>query len=424
LTATDRSGSAGRKRSSVGLQQLVRCAFQALLFKRTIRTLYKARVGRQPRCLHEQVGFEAPGQRAAGGSVSGNSDSAADLPSAASRSPNGPTVPTPRQTPAAEAQGQPQAQTRRSRAPQSDAPQAGQGQSWKAEFAALEAEIRQRNYSANTLKAYRRWARKFQSFTRSKTPSALTTADVKAFLSDLAVAQKVSASAQNQAFNALLFFFRHVLKREFGKVEGVVRAKQRRYIPVVLSPREVQAVLAEVEPPYDLMVKLLYGCGLRISECLALRVNCLNLDMGVLTIHDGKGGVDRTVPCRIASCRRPRGSCASCASCTSRIWRRISRACFCPAGAPCETDSLRRRTGATGDRDRDTALSCSLLKVRAGDSPWQGRCWLPRLLSLRAAVAHEADTPVAALERQPAACCRQLAFRPDRWWRWLRRCRR
>ncbi|MFT5128594.1 MAG: site-specific recombinase XerD, partial [Rhodothermales bacterium] len=179
---------------------------------------------------------------------------------------------------------------------EADAAKAQQGQSWEAELQALEAEIQQRNYSRNTLKAYRRWTKKFQTFTHSKTPRGLTTGDVKAFLSDLAVSQKVSASAQNQAFNSLLFFFRYVLKREFGKVEGVVRAKQRRYIPVVLSPREVQAVLAEIAPPHDLVVKFLYGCGLRISECLSLRVKCLNLDMGVLTIHDGKGGVDRTLP--------------------------------------------------------------------------------------------------------------------------------
>ena len=102
--------------------------------------------------------------------------------------------------------------------------------------------------------------------------------------------QRVSASTQNQAFNALLFFFRHALGREFGKIDGVVRAKRTRYIPVVLSRAEIDAILALLAPPYDLIVKLLYGCGLRISECLELRVQCFNLDEGVLTIHDGKGG--------------------------------------------------------------------------------------------------------------------------------------
>jgi len=77
---------------------------------------------------------------------------------------------------------------------------------------------------------------------------------------------------------------------------GVVRAKRRKYIPVVLSREEIDQVLKRLESPHDLVVKLLYGCGLRISECLDLRVNAFNLEMKILTIHDGKGGKDRTVP--------------------------------------------------------------------------------------------------------------------------------
>jgi len=95
----------------------------------------------------------------------------------------------------------------------------------------------------------------------------------------------VSASTQNQAFNALLFFFRHVLHKEFGKVDGVVRAKGKRYIPVVLSREEIETILTYLAPPYDLIVKLLYGCGLRLFECLQLRVHCLNFDIGVVTVH-------------------------------------------------------------------------------------------------------------------------------------------
>jgi integron integrase len=106
----------------------------------------------------------------------------------------------------------------------------------------------------------------------------------------------VSASTQNQACNALLFFYRHVLNKEFGKVEGVVRAKRKPYVPVVLSRQEIETILRHLPPPYALVVKLLYGCGLRRSACLQLRVQCFNVDAGVLTIHDGKGGKDRTVP--------------------------------------------------------------------------------------------------------------------------------
>lgn len=108
--------------------------------------------------------------------------------------------------------------------------------------------------------------------------------------------KNVAASSQNQAFNALLFLFRHVLEKEFGKVEGVVRAKRTKYIPVVLSRAEVDQVIRFLESPYDLVVKLLYGCGLRLFEGLKLRVQDLNFELKVLTVHDGKGRKDRTVP--------------------------------------------------------------------------------------------------------------------------------
>lgn len=171
-----------------------------------------------------------------------------------------------------------------------------EGASWEAEYAKLSNEIQVRHYSPRTLKTYVGWVRKFQTFTRSKTPKLLSTDDVKNFLTDLAVKHHVASSTQNQAFNALLFFYRHVLKREFGKVDGVVRAKRKPYIPVVLSKEEIHSILSHLSPPFDLAVKLLYGCGLRLFECLQLRVHCFNFDAGVLTVHDGKGQKDRTIP--------------------------------------------------------------------------------------------------------------------------------
>lgn len=170
------------------------------------------------------------------------------------------------------------------------------GTSWVGEFSELRDGLQRRNYSPRTLKTYTHWVRRFQAFTQSKEPQSLSVEDVKAFLTDLAVSQGVSASTQNQAFNSLLYFFRHVLGREFGKVDGVVRAKYRRYIPVVLSREEVQTVINRLQPPFDLAVLIMYGCGLRISECLNLRVGCFNCDAGILTVHDGKGQKDRTVP--------------------------------------------------------------------------------------------------------------------------------
>ncbi len=167
---------------------------------------------------------------------------------------------------------------------------------WNTAFRDLANETKVRHYSPKTLKSYSTWVRKLQRYCKDKDPQLLTTGDVKEFLTYLAVKQKVSASSQNQAFHALLFFFRHVLNREFGTVDGVVRAKRRPYIPVVLSREEIDLIIENLKYPYDLVVKLLYGCGLRLFECLNLRINSFNFDFTILTVHDGKGKKDRTVP--------------------------------------------------------------------------------------------------------------------------------
>ena len=167
---------------------------------------------------------------------------------------------------------------------------------WDRSIQLLKNEILVRHYSKKTLKSYSLWAEKLRYFVKGKKPETLNVEDVKGFLTFLAVKKKVSASSQNQAFNALLFYFRHVLKKEFGKVDGVVRAKRRPYVPVVLSREEVDRVINCLEYPYDLVVKLLYGCGLRLAECMKLRIKDFNFDHNLITIHDGKGKKDRTVP--------------------------------------------------------------------------------------------------------------------------------
>jgi len=167
---------------------------------------------------------------------------------------------------------------------------------WDRAVKALKNEIQVRHYSKKTLKAYSLWVEKLRYFAKDKNPETITVEDVKAFLTFLAVKKKVSASSQNQAFNALLFFFRHVLKQEFGKIDGVVRAKRKPYIPVVLSREEVHLVMDCLQDPYNLVVKLLYGCGLRLAECMKLRVKDFNFDHSLITVHDGKGTKDRTVP--------------------------------------------------------------------------------------------------------------------------------
>ncbi len=177
-----------------------------------------------------------------------------------------------------------------------DAAAAPDQKQWADVYKKISNEIRVRHYSPKTLKAYSAWTRKFQQYIKNKLPESLEVEDVKEFLTYLAVEQKVSASSQNQAFNALLFFFRHALGREFGKVDGVVRAKRKPYIPVVLTRQEIDSILDKLRYPYDLVVKLLYGCGLRLTECMNIRMNSFNLDDRILTIHDGKGKKDRSLP--------------------------------------------------------------------------------------------------------------------------------
>ena len=166
---------------------------------------------------------------------------------------------------------------------------------WDTVIAELAAEIKTRHYSRKTLKTYAHWSRQFQGFLKNKPPGSLSSKDVKEYLTYLAVQCRVSASTQNQAFNALLFFFRHALKQDFGDFSDVPRAKKSKTIPVVLSRKEIDTVLKHLQYPYDLVVKLLYGCGLRLFECLQLRVKDFNLDARILTVH-GKGKKDRTVP--------------------------------------------------------------------------------------------------------------------------------
>ena len=166
---------------------------------------------------------------------------------------------------------------------------------WDAVIAQLAAEIKLRHYSRKTLKHYADWIRKFQHFLKHKDPAELLSSDVKAYLTHLAVDQGVSSSHQNLAFNALLFLFRHILKKDFGDHKDVPRAKTSNYIPTVLSRAEIDSVLDHLRHPFRLVAKLQYGCGLRISEGCRLRVKDFNFDTGLLTVR-GKGQKVRTVP--------------------------------------------------------------------------------------------------------------------------------
>ena len=143
---------------------------------------------------------------------------------------------------------------------------------WREVEAKLKDEIMLRHYSPKTLQAYAGWMRKFRGFMVNTNPAELTGAEAKRFLADLAVRRQVSAAAQNQAFNALLFLFRHVFTKELGDLSDTPRAKRSKYIPTVLSRQEVEWLLAELHEPYALLAMLMYGCGLRLSETANLRI--------------------------------------------------------------------------------------------------------------------------------------------------------
>lgn len=153
--------------------------------------------------------------------------------------------------------------------------------------------LRVHHYAMKTEKSYAQWIKRFILFHKKKHPSAMGKEEVEAFLTWLAVTRKVSPSTQNQALQAILFLYRRVLKVELAWMNNVVRAKTQRHMPLVLSRREVTAVLAALQGKYRLIGALLYGSGLRLSECLRLRITALDMDRQSITVHAGKGGKDR-----------------------------------------------------------------------------------------------------------------------------------
>jgi len=139
---------------------------------------------------------------------------------------------------------------------------------------------------------YEQWLRRFLRFHHRRHPREMGSAEVNAFLSHLAVERQVSASTQNQALAALLFLYRELLDRDLA-LEGVVRARKRPRLPVVLTPEEVRAVLQRLDGVEALVAGLLYGSGLRLIEALRLRVHDLDFSRHELMVRDGKGGKDR-----------------------------------------------------------------------------------------------------------------------------------
>ncbi len=154
-------------------------------------------------------------------------------------------------------------------------------------------EIRLRHYSHRTEKTYIHWIRRFIKYHNRRYPREMGRGEVEDFLTHLAVDRKVTAGTQSQALNAILFLYRDVLKIELPWLEDVVRAKRSKRLPVVLSRAEVRSVLAQLRGAHWLMASLLYGTGMRLHECLQLRVKDIDLEYHQVTVRNGKGGKDR-----------------------------------------------------------------------------------------------------------------------------------
>ncbi len=156
--------------------------------------------------------------------------------------------------------------------------------------------IRARHYSLRTEEAYVGWIRRYIFFHGKRHPKEMGEQEINAFLSDLAVTHGVSASTQNQALAAILFVYRHVLETPVGPLDHVVRAKRPRKLPAVLTRAEVRSIVGRLSGNPRVICLLLYGSGMRLLECLRLRIKDVEYAFHRITVREAKGGRDRPVP--------------------------------------------------------------------------------------------------------------------------------
>ncbi len=160
----------------------------------------------------------------------------------------------------------------------------------------LRNTLRVKHYAYRTEQTYVDWVKRYFDFCTVKGLDMKADVNVKLFLTELAVKNKVAAGTQNQAFNALLFLFRYIFELDLDNIKDTVRAKGKRHIPVVLSLEEVKLLISVLDGTERLIVELIYGTGLRVSELTRLRVMDIDFANGIVRVVDGKGGKDRAVP--------------------------------------------------------------------------------------------------------------------------------
>ncbi|OIQ84582.1 tyrosine recombinase XerC [mine drainage metagenome] len=168
----------------------------------------------------------------------------------------------------------------------------------------LRDAIRTKHYSLRTEQAYVQWVRRYIHFHGLRHPAELGKEHVEAFLTSLAVERHVSASTQTQALSALLFLYKEILRLDLPWLTDVTRAKKPVRLPTVLTRDETQRLLGGIDDPLvGLIVRLLYGSGMRLLECLRLRVKDVDFERGEIVVRDGKGGKDRVtmLPASVAA---------------------------------------------------------------------------------------------------------------------------
>ena len=157
----------------------------------------------------------------------------------------------------------------------------------------VHTRLRYLHYSPRTEESYVLWIKRFILFHNKRHPDTMDAPEVIAFLNYLALRKHVSASTQNQALNAILFLYKQVLSRDLGDLSQFTRAKRPKRLPVVLTEEEVSLILTKLNEPHLTMVGLMYGSGLRIMECLCLRILDIDFARRELFVRSGKGGKDR-----------------------------------------------------------------------------------------------------------------------------------
>jgi site-specific recombinase XerD len=168
---------------------------------------------------------------------------------------------------------------------------------------AVRGVIRCKHYSIRTEQSYVDWIKRYIYFHNKQHPKDLGEEHISAFLTHLAVKRKVASSTQNQALCALVFLYRQVLKKEVGEFENLIRAKKPHKLPVVFTREEVKEILLQLDGVHWLMGQLLYGAGLRIMECVRLRIKDVDFGYGQIVVRNGKGQKDRvTIFERYRSC--------------------------------------------------------------------------------------------------------------------------